>query len=85
MKQVMPPSITGKGAGPILVMGTTGDPATPIEGTRNMADSLEDGRLVTVTAEGHGGYGTSECATNVIDQYLLDPVGKAPKDGTTCE
>ena len=28
-------TITGKGAGPILVMGTTGDPATPLASTRN--------------------------------------------------
>ena len=40
--------ITGTGAGPILVMGTTGDPATPLAGTRMMADALEDGRLVVV-------------------------------------
>ena len=78
-------AITAKGAGPVLVMGTTGDPATPIEGTRSMADSLEDGRLVVVTAEGHGGYGTSTCATEVIDRYLIDPVANAPEDGTTCD
>ena len=41
--------ITGAGAGPIVVVGTTGDPATPLAGTRVMADTLEDGRLVVVT------------------------------------
>ena len=30
--------ITGKGAGPIVVLGTTGDPATPLDGTRKMAE-----------------------------------------------
>ncbi len=76
--------VTGKGAGPILVMGTTGDPATPIEATRNMAAALEDGRLVVVTAEGHTGYSPGICSGDVIDAYLVDPVGKAPADGFEC-
>jgi pimeloyl-ACP methyl ester carboxylesterase len=79
-----PLRITGKGAGPILVMGTTGDPATPLASTRKMADALEDGRLVIVTAEGHTGYFTNECTGSVIDDYLIDPVNKAPDDGFTC-
>lgn len=76
--------ITGKGAGPILVMGTTGDPSTPIESSRNMAAALEDGRLVVVNAEGHTGYSTSRCATKAIDDYLVDPVANAPAPGATC-
>ncbi len=77
-------TVTGKGAGPILVMGTTGDPATPIEATRNMAAALEDGRLVVVTAEGHTGYAPGTCSGDVVDAYLVDPVGKAPDDGYEC-
>ena len=51
--------ITGEGAGPILVMGTTGDPATPLSSTESMAEALEDGRLVVVTADQHTGYGVN--------------------------
>ncbi|MGB8859998.1 MAG: alpha/beta hydrolase [Ilumatobacteraceae bacterium] len=76
--------ITGKGAGPILVMGTTGDSATPLAGTRVMADSLEDGRLVIVTGNQHTGYGVNKCSSDTVDQYLLDPVANAPADGTEC-
>ena len=76
--------ITGKGAGPILVMGTTGDPATPIAGTRTMASTLEDGHLVVVNAEQHTGYGANQCTYDVVDQYLVDPVGHVPAAGTTC-
>ncbi|MBU6315518.1 MAG: alpha/beta hydrolase [Acidobacteria bacterium] len=76
--------VTGKGAGPILVMGTTGDPATPLEGTRKMAETLEDGRLVVVKAEGHTGYAIGKCSGKVIEAYLIDPAGKAPDDGTEC-
>ena len=77
--------ITGIGAGPILVMGTTGDPATPLQSTENMADALEDGRFVIVTADRHTGYGVNQCAYDVIDNYLIDPVTNAPEDGFTCE
>ncbi len=78
-------AITGIGAGPILVMGTTGDPATPLQSTKNMAKTLEDGRLVIVTADQHTGYGVNQCAYDVVDNYLLDPVANAPEDGFTCE
>ncbi|MEQ1698568.1 MAG: alpha/beta hydrolase [Ilumatobacteraceae bacterium] len=77
-------TITGAGAGPILVMGTTGDAATPLAGTRTMADTLEDGRLVVVDADQHTGYSVNRCSGDVIDQYLLDPVNNAPADETEC-
>ena len=77
-------AITGKGAGPILVMGTTGDAATPLEGTKAMADSLEDGRLVIVSGNQHTGYWVNECSGSQIDDYLVDPVAHAPADGTRC-
>ena len=77
-------TITGAGAGPILVMGTTGDAATPLAGTRTMADTLEDGRLVIVDADQHTGYSVNECSGDVIDQYLIDPVNNAPADETEC-
>lgn len=77
--------ITGIGAGPILVMGTTGDPATPLQSTENMANALEDGRFVIVTADQHTGYGYNQCAYDVIDNYLVDPEANAPEDGFTCE
>ena len=78
-------AITGKGAGPILVMGTTGDPATPLSSTKAMAAALQDGRLVIVTANQHTGYGVNQCSSDVIEQYLVDPVKNAPKNGTECK
>jgi pimeloyl-ACP methyl ester carboxylesterase len=78
-------AVTGAGAGPILVMGTTGDPATPLDSTRAMADTLEDGRLVIVDANQHTGYGANACSIEVIDRYLIDPVSDAPADGTRCD
>ena len=75
-------AITGAGAGPIVVVGTTGDAATPLDGTRRMADTLEDGRLLVVDAEQHTGYGANDCVTTAVDAYLVSLV--VPADETTC-
>jgi pimeloyl-ACP methyl ester carboxylesterase len=64
--------ITGAGAGPIVVVGTTGDAATPLESTRKMAAALEDGRLIIVTADQHTGYGVNDCVSELVDNYLVD-------------
>ncbi|KJY44024.1 peptidase [Streptomyces sp. NRRL B-1568] len=79
------PEVSAKGAAPIVVIGNTGDPATPYEGARQMARQLGDGVGIQVTykGEGHGAYNTgSACTTNLVDAYLLD--GKVPTAGTTC-
>jgi len=64
-------AITGKGAGPIIVVGTTGDAATPLESSRAMATALEQGQLITVTADRHTGYGVNECVVGAVDDYLI--------------
>ena len=66
-------TITGEGAGPVLVVGTTGDAATPLDSTRNMAKALEDGHLVIVDADQHTGYGVNSCVNDAVDNYLVDP------------
>lgn len=75
--------ITGAGAGPILAVGTTGDPATPLASTEVMADTLEEGVLVVVVANQHTGYGVNQCSYDVIDGYLIDL--EVPEDGVRCE
>ncbi|MGD9703035.1 MAG: alpha/beta hydrolase [Acidimicrobiia bacterium] len=74
--------ITGAGAGPIVVVGTTGDAATPLESTRAMADALEDATLVTVEADQHTGYGLNECVNDAVDDYLADLT--VPDPGLVC-
>ena len=63
-----------------MVVGTTGDPATPLESTRAMAQALDDGRLVVVEADQHTGYNVNTCINEVVNDYLVDLV--APDDGT---
>lgn len=74
--------ITGKGAGPIVVVGTTGDAATPLESTRKMAKKLEQGILIVVSANQHTGYGANACVTKAVDGYLIDLV--VPQNELTC-
>lgn len=74
--------ITGAGAGPIMVIGTTGDPSTPLASSKLMAETLEDGRLVIVEANEHTGYGVNQCVNDVVDDYLIHL--EAPADGTVC-
>lgn len=79
------PEVGAKGAAPIVVIGNTGDPATPYEGARKMAKALGEGVGVEVTlkGEGHGGYNSgNSCLKKAVDGYLLD--GKVPAAGTTC-
>lgn len=75
--------VTGEGAGPVLVVGTTGDPATPLSSTEAMADALEDGVLLVVVADQHTGYGYNQCSYDVIDGYLVEL--SVPTDGMRCE
>jgi pimeloyl-ACP methyl ester carboxylesterase len=74
--------ITGVGAGPIVVIGTTGDPSTPLASSRAMADALEDGRFVIVEAQQHTGYQVNDCVDDIVEDYLVNLV--APPDETTC-
>ena len=78
-----PAPIAAAGAGPILVVGTTGDPATPYEWSEALATQLESGVLVTWDGEGHTAYGrANDCLGSVVDNYFVD--GRVPSDGTRC-
>ena len=78
-------ALHAKGAAPILVIGTTGDPATPYEDAVALADQLESGQLLTWEGNGHTAYassGSGPCVTKAVDTYLL--TGTMPKKGLTC-
>lgn len=75
--------LVAEGAGPILVIGTTGDPATPYQWSEALAEQLDSGVLVTWQGEGHTAYGrANECLTSLVDSYFVD--GTVPAAGTTC-
>ncbi|CAN7439744.1 MULTISPECIES: alpha/beta hydrolase [Microbacterium] len=76
--------IKAEGAGPILVIGTTNDPATPYEWSESLAKQLEEGILITRVGEGHTGYNKGNaCVDDAVEAFLLDDV--VPEDGLRCE
>jgi pimeloyl-ACP methyl ester carboxylesterase len=78
-----PHRIEAKGAAPIVVVGTTRDPATPYRWARSLASQLSSARLLTYEGDGHTAYGRgSECVDSTINAYLLD--GTAPAEGKRC-
>jgi pimeloyl-ACP methyl ester carboxylesterase len=83
VKQAAKVDITGKGAGPIVVVGTTGDAATPLSSTRKMAQGLEQGILIVVDANQHTGYGANSCVVKAVDEYLIKLT--VPANETTCK
>ncbi|MGN6428289.1 MAG: alpha/beta hydrolase [Leifsonia sp.] len=75
--------IAAKGSAPILVVGTTNDPATPYVWAKNLSSELENGHLLTYKGEGHTAYNKSNsCVNDTVDAFLVD--GKLPADGKTC-
>ncbi|KAB1983467.1 alpha/beta hydrolase [Streptomyces triticiradicis] len=78
-----PHRIEAKGAAPILVVGTTRDPATPYPWARSLASQLSSGTLLTYVGDGHTAYGRgSACIDSAIDRYLLQ--GVPPEKGKRC-
>lgn len=68
-----PPDVEWTRDLPILVVGSTGDSATPLEGTRRMRDALGHASLIVVDSFEHTSYGLDDCATAAVDEYLVDP------------
>ncbi|WKK26901.1 alpha/beta hydrolase [Streptomyces olivoreticuli] len=67
-----PHRIPARGAAPILVVGTTRDPATPYPWARSLASQLDSGRLLTYDGDGHTAYTRgSRCIDTAINDYLL--------------
>ncbi len=77
-----PAAVTAPDAPPMLVVGNTGDPFTPLADARAVAAALQSGVLVTVDISGHTAYGRDRCATDVIDRYLIALA--VPVDDTRC-
>jgi pimeloyl-ACP methyl ester carboxylesterase len=75
--------VSADGAPPIVVVGTTGDPATPYAWAESLAGQLESGVLVRNEGEGHTGFLSSVCVYDLIADYLVtaDP----PAAGTVCD
>jgi hypothetical protein len=69
----VPKVIDTKGAPQIMVVGTTGDPATPYQWSQRLVDELDRSFLVTFEGEVHCAIEESSCVDSMYEQYLLNP------------
>jgi pimeloyl-ACP methyl ester carboxylesterase len=78
-----PAAVEYSGDSPIVVVGTTGDPATPVEWAASLRKQLGNASLLTWKGEGHTAYGrANSCLEDSVDNYLVS--GKLPADNTVC-
>jgi hypothetical protein len=78
-----PREVRAAGADPIVVVGTTRDPATPYQWAEHLAEQLDSGVLVSRDGDGHTGYNEGNaCVDDAVDAYLLE--GTVPEDGLSC-
>ena len=76
------PERDAAGSAPIVVVGTSGDPVTPLPGAVDMAEDLDSAVLLTWQGQGHTAYPKTDCITAAVNAYLIDLV--VPMDGLTC-
>lgn len=75
--------ITSIKTAPVIVIGTTRDPATPYEWSVGLHQIFKNSKLISLNADGHTGQGRgSACVDEAVDAYLLK--GKTPNKNLTC-
>jgi pimeloyl-ACP methyl ester carboxylesterase len=77
-----PAPVSAPGAPPIVVIGTSGDPATPYAWSVALSRQLRSSTLITRRGEGHTGYAHSACVQKAANAYLVALT--VPKSGLTC-
>ena len=78
-----PKTISAAGADPVVVIGTTRDPATPYEWAVRLREQLAKASLITFDGDGHTAYTRSNaCLDGAVDAYYLE--GTQPRDGLRC-
>lgn len=80
---VDPITIDGAGADPIVVIGTTRDPATPMKWAEALSAQLDSGVLIKRDGDGHTGYNAgNQCVDTAVEDYMIK--GDVPEDGLSC-
>jgi pimeloyl-ACP methyl ester carboxylesterase len=78
-----PPLPHAVGAGPIVVVGNTDDPATPLAWATGLSHELQSGVLLTVRSAQHTAYASGNaCVDAAVDRYLIQD--RPPAPGTRC-
>ncbi|MGV1086711.1 MAG: alpha/beta hydrolase [Mycobacterium sp.] len=66
-----PGPVNPQGAGPVLILNTTGDPATPLAWAQSLHDQIENSTLVIAPAEGHIASSQNTCAEDTLIAFLM--------------
>jgi pimeloyl-ACP methyl ester carboxylesterase len=76
-------ALDAAGAPPIVVIGTTRDPATPLKWAQGLAAQLESGQLITRDGDGHTAFmrGNS-CVDEAVESWLIE--GAVPEPDLKC-
>ena len=74
--------VAAPGSPPILVVGTTEDPATPYAWAVSVSQELDRGVLLTHDGDDHVAYFYSACVRADVQTYLVS--GQTPAPGTVC-
>jgi len=83
-KPVVAPSLTHLASNPLLIIGTTRDPATPYQWAVGLHKVLLNSTLITLNGDGHTGANRgSTCVDKAMNRYLL--TGKPPTHDMTCD
>ncbi|MBO9522572.1 MAG: alpha/beta fold hydrolase [Nocardioidaceae bacterium] len=76
-------ALHANGAPPIVVIGTTRDPATPLRWAQALAAELSSGRLITRDGDGHTGFQRGNaCVDDAVEAWLIR--GKVPPQDLRC-
>ncbi|MEP6478321.1 MAG: alpha/beta hydrolase [Rhodoglobus sp.] len=76
-------AVVGKGAPDVIIVSTTGDPATPYQWGVALSKQLESAHLITNNGEGHTAYnGGVACVDDAVDDYFVN--GTVPKTDPNC-
>ena len=79
----VPGPIAAVGSAPIIVVGTTNDPATPYVWAQGLAKQLQNGHLVTRKGDGHTGYNKGNaCVDSAVDNFFVH--NTVPKADPKC-
>jgi hypothetical protein len=75
--------VRASGVKPVLIVGTTNDPATPYDGALDLQKRIARSRVLTFDSTEHGAYGRGvPCVDDAVDRYLLTT--HLPRAGTRC-
>ncbi len=70
-QEPIPAIATAKGAPPMVIIGTKGDPATPYQNSAKMATALGNSVSLTWEGAGHTAFFESACISDLVTAYFV--------------